>query len=29
MIKTSTERYLPYRRNGYYAYIGDINNLIK
>jgi hypothetical protein len=27
MIKTSTERYLPYRRNGYYAYIGDINNL--
>tara|TARA_Y100000592_G_scaffold84132_1_gene134684 strand:- start:28 stop:1488 length:1461 start_codon:yes stop_codon:yes gene_type:complete len=29
MIKTSTERYLPYRRNGYYAYIGDINNLSK
>ena len=27
MIKTSTERYLPYRRNGYYAYIGDLNNL--
>ncbi len=27
MIKTPTERYLPYRRNGYYAYIGDIQKL--
>ena len=27
MIKTSDERYLPYRRNGYYGYIGDIKDL--
>ena len=27
MIKTSDERYLPYRRKGYYGYIGDIKDL--
>ena len=27
LVKTSTERYLPYRRNGYFAYIGDIDEL--
>tara|TARA_Y100000592_G_scaffold100635_1_gene181630 strand:+ start:6061 stop:7524 length:1464 start_codon:yes stop_codon:yes gene_type:complete len=27
LIKTSDERYLPYRRKGYYGYIGDINDL--
>ena len=27
LIKTSDERYLPYRRKGYYGYIGDIKDL--
>ncbi len=27
LVKTSEDRYLPYRRNGYYGYIGDVHNL--
>ena len=27
IIKTSQDRYLPYRRNGYYGYIGDVQEL--